>query len=229
MHILITGASRGIGQKITETFLKQGSHQIIALSRQVAPLESWAQKYPNFRALSYDLSAHIPGKELTTLVQEAFASRIDILVHNAGLLIKKPIEQFSCHDFDQLFHTNVRGGFLLIRELLPYFASPSHIVQIGSMGGYQGSVKFPGMSLYAASKGALAIMGECLAQELQPRGIAVNTLAIGAVDTQMFQQAFPGTQAPTNPQTMAAYICDFALNGHKVYNGKTLPVSLSTP
>jgi len=83
--------------------------------------------------------------------------------------------------------------------------------------------------LYAASKGALAILTECMAEELKGRNIKANCLALGAVQTEMLAEAFPGYEAPVKPNEMASFIKNFALNGHHVYNGKILPVSLSTP
>ena len=117
----------------------------------------------------------------------------------------------------------------MIRDLFPLFVKDSHIVNISSMGGYQGSAKFPGLSVYSAAKGAVAVLSECLAEEFKEQGIKVNALAIGAVQTEMLSQAFPGYMAPLQPDEMAEFIMDFALNGHRFFNGKILPVSVSTP
>jgi len=97
------------------------------------------------------------------------------------------------------------------------------------MGGFQGSVKFPGLALYSASKGALSTLTEVLAAELSARKIAVNCLAIGSVQTPMLQEAFPGYKAPVTPESMAQLISWFALNANNWLNGKVIPVSLSTP
>lgn len=104
-----------------------------------------------------------------------------------------------------------------------------HIVNISSMGGFQGSVKFPGLSAYSASKGALAILTECLAEELKDKNIKVNCLALGSSQTEMFEAAFPGMQAGTLAFEMGRYVADFALNGSKYFNGKIIPVSNTTP
>lgn len=228
MNIIVTGTSRGIGFELARLFSASSKHKVIALSRNTEPLREFASQ-GNFRFLSFDVGNPENIHKLHTLIKEFFDSEIHILVNNAATLIKKPFAEYTSADFDQLFGVNVKGVFLLIQQLLPFFAAPSHIVNIGSMGGFQGSVKFSGLSLYAATKGALAILSECLAEELKAAGIAVNTLAIGAVDTQMQREAFPGYKASVNAAEMAEYIMNFALNGHKVYNGKTLPVSLSTP
>lgn len=228
MNIIVTGTSRGIGFALARLFSASSEHKVIALSRNTEPLREFTSQ-ENFRFLSFDMGNPENIDELLTLINEFFGSEIHILINNAATLIKKPFAEYTSADFDQMFGVNVKGVFLLIQQLLPFFAAPSHIVNIGSMGGFQGSVKFSGLSLYAATKGALAILSECLAEELKAAGIAVNTLAIGAVDTQMQREAFPGYKASVNAAEMAEYIMNFALNGHKVYNGKTLPVSLSTP
>ena len=93
----------------------------------------------------------------------------------------------------------------------------------------QGSAKFPGLTAYSSSKAAIAGLTECLAEELKDKNISVNCLAIGAVQTEMLEEAFPGYKAPLSPKQMAEYIFDFALKGHQYYNGKILPVSSSTP
>jgi NAD(P)-dependent dehydrogenase (short-subunit alcohol dehydrogenase family) len=97
------------------------------------------------------------------------------------------------------------------------------------MGGVQGTVKFPGLSAYSSSKAALAGLTECLAIEFQDKDIAVNCLALGAVQTEMLQEAFPGFKAPVSPDKMAEFIGNFVLTAHHFMNGKVLPISLSTP
>jgi 3-oxoacyl-[acyl-carrier protein] reductase len=105
----------------------------------------------------------------------------------------------------------------------------SHIVNIGSMGGFQGSSKFAGLSAYSSSKSALAGLSECLAEEFQDHNIKVNCLAFGAVQTEMLEKAFPTYNATLLPSEMADFVLNFALNGHRFFNGKVLPVSSSTP
>jgi len=105
----------------------------------------------------------------------------------------------------------------------------AHIVNISSMGGFQGSSKYPGMAVYSASKAALANLTEGLASEYAKDGIAFNCLALGAVQTEMLEQAFPGYKAPVSADDMANFISWFALAGHMFFNGKILPVSVSNP
>ncbi len=228
MNIIITGTSRGIGLELAKKFTKTKKWKVLALSRNMSPLEV-LDPYENFRKLPFDLGNPGEMSQLLALVESFFDGKTDILINNAGVLINKPFENLLETDFDEIFDVNVKGAFLLIRQLLPFFSKHSHIINIGSMGGYQGSAKFPGLSLYSASKGALAILSECLAEELKPRKIAVNTLALAAVNTEMLQSAFPGYKAQLSASQMADYIMEFAINGHQFYNGKILPVSQSTP
>src|SRR5690606_3951641 len=154
---------------------------------------------------------------------------VDILIHNAGLLVNKPFEQTTLDDFQAVYQANVFGVVQLTQTVLPFMKSGSHVVNISSMGGVQGSVKFPGLAAYSSSKGALITLTELLAEEYKEKQIAFNVLALGAVQTEMLEMAFPDYKAPTTAKEMAAYIAHFALNGHKFHNGKLLQVSRSTP
>lgn len=229
MNIIVTGASRGIGFRLVEEFIKSG-HNVIAVSRNTGPLSDLASNLDTktLSVLGIDLEGPEAPDELKQYVAVHF-NQIDILVNNAGLLINKPFLSLESDDFDRMFNLNVKAPFNIVRALAEYFAPSAHIVNIGSMGGFQGSAKFPGLSLYSASKGALAILTECLAEELKPAGIKLNCLALGAAQTEMLSEAFPGYQAPVTAGEMASFIAWFALNGHNFFNGKILPVSVSTP
>jgi NAD(P)-dependent dehydrogenase (short-subunit alcohol dehydrogenase family) len=234
MNIVVTGASRGIGFETARIFAQDSQHVVCALARGKAGLEKLKQACgdindsDNLHILPFDL---LRGDYKAKLVPEILQKmkRIDILVNNAGMLIQKPFELMEENDFDLMFHANVKSAFNLTRHLLPYFSRNAHIVNIGSMGGFQGSVKFPGLSLYSASKGALAILTECLAEEFKARQIKVNCLALGSAQTEMLELAFPGFKAPVSAGEMAALIAEFSLNGHRWFNGKVLPVAVSTP
>lgn len=183
-----------------------------------------AQIFP----VAFDLSSPGYSFNLLPAVFKAFKT-VDVLINNAGLLVKKEFLHLTDDDFDRAFDVNVKAVFKLTRSLLGYFNNPAHIVNISSMGGVQGSSKFPGLALYSAAKGAVAVMTEAMAEEFKPRGIRVNCLAFGAVQTEMLAEAFPGYKAPVSPEEMAVFLADFALNGHRFFNGKILPVSLATP
>ena len=228
MNIIITGAGKGIGFELVKKFASSGEHQIIALARDISKLNPLLNTKSRIIPYTADI-CKVDFPEQLALFVTAKKFNIDILINNAGLMVNKPAESLSGNDFDNLFATNVKAPFLLIQSLLPYFSKPSHIVNLGSMGGFQGSAKFKGLSLYSASKGALAILTECLAEEFTEKGIRVNCLALGAVQTEMLESAFPGYKAPMNAVEAADYIADFSLNGHRYFNGKIIPVSSSTP
>ena len=169
--------------------------------------------------------------EVVDFVKEISSSfkSIDVLINNAGSLINKPFLEISSSDFEAVFKVNVFAVASLTRLMLPMMNAKGHVLNITSMGGVQGSAKFPGLSAYSSSKGALVILTELLAEEFKDSGPSFNALALGAVQTEMLEEAFPGYKAPVSAVQMAEYIIDFALNGHQFYNGKVLPISSSTP
>jgi NAD(P)-dependent dehydrogenase (short-subunit alcohol dehydrogenase family) len=155
--------------------------------------------------------------------------KIDAIVHNAGALLLKPFEETSAEEFENIYKVNVFGVANLTRICLPFLSKGSHVVTISSMGGIQGSMKFAGLSAYSSSKGAVITLSELLAEEYKEKGISFNVLALGAVQTEMLAEAFPGYQANLSAAEMANYIFDFTLTGNKYYNGKVIQVSSSTP
>lgn len=231
-NIIITGVSRGIGRSLADYFLSETGHHVIGLSReedlpastQSAPTET-DSKYTHF---SMDICEIEDLDELIRYLKDE-QIRPDILINNAGMMLNKPFSAITPEDFDHVLKINLRAPFFLIQKLLPLLSDYAHIVNLSSMGGFMGSVKFPGLSLYSASKGALSILTEVLAEELKDTGVKVNALALGAVQTEMLMDAFPGYQAPNTPQEMADFIGRFALTGSRFFNGKVLPVAVSTP
>ncbi len=233
MNIIVTGASRGIGFATVKSFAKAGNNKIIAIARSGDKLDNLKNVCRKINPdaevipLPVDIGSDETEKVLVRVINEV--GNISVLVNNAGKMINKPFKDLCNSDFDDLFNINVKSVYRIIKILLPFFNANAHIINISSMGGVQGSVKFPGLSLYSASKGAVAILTEALAEEFKDDSIAVNCLALGAVQTEMLEEAFPGYKAPLAAEAMGKYIADFALNGNKYYNGKILPVSLSTP
>jgi NAD(P)-dependent dehydrogenase (short-subunit alcohol dehydrogenase family) len=223
-NIIITGTSRGIGLELALQFANAG-HQVLALSRKTPQL---LIENANVTCLSVDLS-----KEEDLLQVEQFLAssmkKIDAIVHNAGALLLKPFEETSSKEFENIYKVNVFGMANLTRVCLPFLENGSHVVTISSMGGIQGSMKFAGLSAYSSSKGAVITLSELLAEEYKERGIAFNVLALGAVQTEMLAEAFPGYKANLSASEIANYIFDFTLKGNKFYNGKVLQVSSSTP
>ncbi|MFD1063813.1 SDR family NAD(P)-dependent oxidoreductase [Winogradskyella litorisediminis] len=224
-HIIITGTSRGIGFEMVKLFANQG-HKVLALSRNSQPILDL--KLDNVSSFSFDLSNEDDYKKVETFVQNEW-KHIDILINNAGMLLNKPFAETTILDFTKVYQTNVFGVAEMTRIALPFMKSNGHIVTISSMGGIQGSIKFPGLAAYSSSKGAVITLTELLAEEYKETGPQFNVLALGAVQTEMLEEAFPGYEAPTTALEMAEYISEFALKSNKFYNGKVLQVSNSTP
>jgi NAD(P)-dependent dehydrogenase (short-subunit alcohol dehydrogenase family) len=222
--IIITGTSRGIGLELALQFANAG-HQVLALSRTI-PKRVLGNE--NISCLSVDLSIEDDLVQVKDFISSSWAT-VDVLIHNAGSLLLKPFVETTAQEFENIYKVNVFGVANLTRIVLPYLQKGSHVVTISSMGGIQGSMKFAGLSAYSSSKGAVITLSELLAEEYKEKGIAFNVLALGAVNTEMLQEAFPGYEAPLSAAAMADYIFNFALTGNKYYNGKVLQVSSSTP
>ncbi len=231
MNIVITGASSGIGRDIALKLADEAGNKIYAISRNKSALWSLAGECANKNIIPVVLDITGARSSLRELKKRLIADPgiIDIIINNAGYLVNKPFTEQSDEDIASLVAVNFTAPAALVSELLPLMKRGSHVVNIGSMGGFQGSMKFPGLSYYSATKGALAVLTECLAAEYADLGISFNCLCPGAVQTEMFSKAFPGYIAPVSSSEMAAFVADFALNGNRFFNGKILPVALSVP
>ncbi|MEC8239278.1 MAG: SDR family NAD(P)-dependent oxidoreductase [Bacteroidota bacterium] len=220
-RVIVTGASRGIGRALVDRFLDLG-HEVWALSRNTDELKNIKGIY----TVSIDLSDE---QQIVDWVQSCGVDHFDAVINNAGMLINKPFAETTYADFEAVYRVNIFGAAQLIRHLLPLLTTDSHVLNISSMGGVNGTAKFPGLAAYSSSKGALGILTELLAEEFKGNGPRCNALALGAVQTEMLAEAFPDYKAPVSASQMATYIADFSLNGHHLYNGKVLPISQSTP
>ncbi|MCP9201587.1 SDR family oxidoreductase [Gramella sp. GC03-9] len=225
-NIVITGTSRGIGFEMTRIFSEMGMN-VLALSRNSEPVSE--QELKNVHSFSFDITDEDSHIRTKGFIEENWNSKVDLLINNAGAFLNKPFEETTSDDFRRIYEVNVIGVASFTRKLIPYMNKDSHVVNVSSMGGIQGSVKFPGLAAYSSSKGALLTLTELLAEEYKEEGPSFNGLALGAVQTEMLAEAFPGYEAPVSARTMAEYISDFGLKGHKYYNGKILQVSNSTP
>jgi NAD(P)-dependent dehydrogenase (short-subunit alcohol dehydrogenase family) len=223
--IIITGTSRGIGFELVHQFAQQG-HHVLALSRNAQPVSNLT--FDNINAFSFNLCESNDYSKVETFINDNW-KQVDVLINNAGVLLNKPFVETTFEDFSKVYQTNVFGVSEMTRKVLPFMKQNGHVITISSMGGIQGSVKFPGLSAYSSSKGAVITLMELLAEEYKETGPQFNTLAIGAVQTEMLAEAFPDYQAPTTAKNMAEYIAQFALTGNQYYNGKVLQVSNSTP
>lgn len=224
-NIIITGTSRGIGFELVHLFANQG-HNVLALSRNAKPVSNL--QFDNISSFAFDLCEKDDYQKVIDFVKNEW-KHVDVLINNAGALLNKPFSETSFEDFEHVYRTNVFGVSEMTRVILPFMKKDSHVVTISSMGGIQGSMKFPGLAAYSSSKGAVITLTELLAEEYKETGPQFNVLALGAVQTEMLEEAFPGYQAPTTAQQMAEYVFDFSINGNKYYNGKVLQVSNSTP
>jgi NAD(P)-dependent dehydrogenase (short-subunit alcohol dehydrogenase family) len=227
MNILITGAGKGIGYATALALMANDSgHRIIGLSRDVSALKATENK--GIIPLAFDLEKDRISGKFSSMMRN-HTDHIDVFIHCAGVMINKAFEDLAEDDYLRLTNVHFKSFFFLVQELAPMMPPGSHILSIASMGGFQGSVKFPGLSLYSASKAAVACLSECLALELSPKKISVNCLAPGAVQTEMLATAFPGYKAAVSSTEMGNYIAEFALTGHRYMNGKIIPLSLTTP
>jgi short-subunit dehydrogenase len=231
MNVIITGASSGVGYEATLELLA-GGNNVLAIARsedKLQTLKSYAEsKTSTLHTLPFDIVNGNYNQDLVPLIQNHF-DKIDVLINNAGALINKSFSNLTDEDFTGMIEANYLGHVKMVKAILPLMRKGSHIVNIGSMGGYQGSVKFPGLAAYSASKAALHVLTECLAQELVDEEIKVNCLALGSAQTEMLAKAFPGYNSPVSAKEMGKYIADFAVNGSKYFNGKIIPVSVTTP
>jgi NAD(P)-dependent dehydrogenase (short-subunit alcohol dehydrogenase family) len=234
MNILITGASSGIGFQTALLLVKEG-HTVFAVARAKDKLEKLKQESRSDSSLQI-ISGDITNQDFLKGLKSEITSKakfLNVLINNAGYLVNKPFEELSSEDWKEVYNTNVFAPVDLIRNLLPIFSSANgeknHIVNIASMGGVQGSKKFKGLSAYSSAKAALIGLTECLAEELADKNIAVNCLALGSAQTEMFSKAFPKIKAGTTAEQMAAFIARFATEGQKLFNGKIIPVANSTP
>lgn len=223
--VIITGTSRGIGYELVQLFTDAG-YQVLALSRNSIPISSI--QLEGCTILPFDITDSKDISMVSDFIKKSW-KEVDILINNSGRLINKPFSKTSISEFKKVYDVNVFGAAALTQAVLPFMKKNGHVVNISSMGGIQGSVKFPGLSAYSSSKGALITLTEMLAEEYKETGPSFNVLALGAVQTQMLEEAFPGFNATTAAEEMAQYIMDFSLTGNKMYNGKVLQVSNSTP
>lgn len=223
-NIIVTGTSRGIGYELALKFADAG-HQVLAISRKIPQS---LLEHQNVTCLSIDLADENALQEVNQFLSSTW-KKVDAVVHNAGALLLKPFAETTQADFESIYKVNVFAVANLTRICIQYLEKGSHVVTISSIGGVRGSLKFAGLAAYSSSKGAVITLTELLAEEYKEKGISFNVLALGSVQTEMLNEAFPGYQAPISAEGMATYIYDFTLNGNKYFNGKVLEVSSTNP
>ena len=230
MFIVVTGASKGIGLEIVKQLAVDADNMVLAISRNTKALNLLKKSSANILIFAGDITLAATLNKINSLIKSK-TKHVDVLINNVGYIVNKKFESISAKELTEVYNTNVFAPFLLIQKLLPLMGkkTKTHIINISSMGGVQGSSKFPGLSAYSSSKAALAGLTEVLAEEFKTKNIACNCLALGAVQTEMLGKAFPGYKAPVTAKQMANFITDFALTGHQYFNGKIIPVSSTTP
>lgn len=225
--IIVVGASRGIGAELVKLLAKVPNRQILALSRNKVKMDESFGTLNNVKSHAFDLRSNVRQQ-----AEQIFSTvtKIDILINNAGLLKNKPFTELTHEDLSSCYQVNVIGVMETVQAAVSKMeVNGGHIVNISSMGGFQGSVKFAGLSAYSTSKAAVCSFTELFAEEYKESKIKTNCLCLGAAQTEMLEEAFPGYQAPVSAEKMAEFIADFALNAQQWLNGKIIPVSLSTP
>ncbi|MEZ7886681.1 MAG: 3-oxoacyl-[acyl-carrier protein] reductase [Flavobacteriales bacterium] len=225
-YAVITGASSGIGYELALQWANLGYHAI-CIARREDKLAELKKKSPErIHPLVFDL---VNFNEYPSLFKEieSITPYIDVLINNAGILINKPFDEFSPDEFDRMVNINYKAPYFLLQGLLPYIENSTlkSIINIGSIGGVDNTDKFPGLSIYSSSKGAISTLTECLAKELSVKNISINCLALGAVRTEMLSKAFPGYIPNLTSEKMAKFIMNFILQNDHIINGKVLQVA----
>ena len=220
--IVVTGTSSGIGNEICIQAAKL-NYKVISISRNIEPLKG-------INGIDSYIVDITDKKSIKNFIDDLRNRdlKIDILINNAGQLSNELFGETSYESFKQTFDVNVFGLAEITRSLIPFINKSGHVINISSIGGVNGSKKFPGLSVYSSSKAAVIALTEVLAEEYF-EGPSFNVLALGAVQTKMLKEAFPDYEVQTKPGEMAKYIIDFAINGNNLFNGKLISVSNSNP
>jgi len=232
MNFIITGGSKGIGAELVKSLCKHKGNSIVVLARSVDGLRRLSAEClkinPSCKIMTIEFDlAQFDFYPFILQKIETFFHRCDILINNAGKLINRPFDKIELQDFDDVYNVNIKGLFFFTQLILPIMNKGGHILNISSMGGINGTKKYAGLSAYGSSKGAVSVFTEVLAEELKESEISVNCLALGGVQTDMFEKAFPGVKALQSTSQMAQFIADFAVTGNRFFNGRIVPVSLS--
>ena len=230
--VVISGGSSGIGRATVKYFLNAGEeYRVITFARRIEKLTELSEELSEnqrsrFKGLHINLEK--PNFEELTDSIESFGGKVDILINNAGLLIVKPFEELTREDILRSYRVNVMSVYELVQAVLP-FMKGGNILNVSTMGGVKGAQKFAGLSAYSSSKSALLNLTELLAEEFSGRGIHVNAVALGAVDTPMLASAFPDFKTNVTADRVAEYIYRLTTSDYKLLNGKTIELTATTP
>jgi len=209
---LVAGASRGIGRAIASALAQTGAHVLVHYGRSEQEAGSLVASIQtnggSAAAISADLGTPDGAAQLAKQVRSIVGDRLDVLVCNAGISKAAPIADYTVEDFDNLFATNVRGPFFLVQQLLPVLAEGSNIIVVSSVVARtvvgKPGLEDPSILAYAATKGALETLVRNWAAILGPRGIRVNAVAPGVIDTDMsnFAKTEAGREATLGMQAL---------------------------
>jgi|SRR6056297_1033244 len=225
--VCITGASKGLGLALVRAFASKTDRKVLAVTRNPETLKNAVGKNGN--------RIEIVGADIcTTKGRDAIYDALEtcgglsVLIHNAGKLSFKPFLEIGGAELEEVYRVNVFAPYLLTQKLFPLF-NKAHIINISSIGGVEGSLKFGGLSAYSSSKAALNCLTEMWSEEFKETEHSFNCLALGSVETEMFREAFPGVSAASTPEGMANYIVQFAETAPDVMRGKIISLSKSNP
>lgn len=223
--ILVTGASRGIGRALSLYLALERNCEVLAVSRDEEGLETLcASGHGHIHSIAADITNRGSYIRIQEWISAHWMGELDVLINNAGALISKPIREMEEKDFDLCVDVNYKSVYFLTQSMLSCLEKGKlkHILNISSIGGVQGSSKFAGLSVYSSSKGALAILTECMAEELKADEMSVNCLALGSVQTEMLTLAFPGYKAQVESWEMGKMIGDISLDWAGKVSGKVV-------
>jgi 3-oxoacyl-[acyl-carrier protein] reductase len=240
---LVTGASRGIERATATALAASGAHVLVLYGRSAQDAKSLVadirSKGGRADAIQTDLGTPDGATLLAKEVRSIVGERLDVLVSNAGISKAATIKDYIVEDFDNLFATNVRSPFFLVQQLLPLLGEGSNIIVISSIGA-RAVVGKPGLDnpsilAYASTKGALETLVRNWAAILGPRGIRVNAVAPGVIDTDMSN--FTKTEAGRDvtlgmqalkrigkPEDVADVVAFLASDAARWITGASIPV-----
>jgi 3-oxoacyl-[acyl-carrier protein] reductase len=240
---LVTGASRGIGRATASALAEAGAHVLVHYGRSAQEAESLVAairaRGGRADAIKADLEPPDGATLLASGVRSIIGERLDVLVANAGISKAATIKDHTVEDFDNLFATNVRAPFFLVQQLLPVLGEGSNIIVISSLVAHavvgKSALDNPSILAYASTKGAIETLVKNWAAILGPRGIRVNAVAPGVIDTEMsnFTKTEAGREVTLGmqalkrigkPEYVADVVAFLASDAARWITGASIPV-----